>query len=87
MGKKIYKLSIEPLTCVHIGTGKQLTLLDYTVKEIKYGENLYIKFSSDSILNRLAGDATKAREFEIASTSGNIQNIQQFFQKNFSIND
>ena len=87
MGKKIYKLSIEPLTCVHIGTGKQLTLLDYTVKEIKYGENLYIKFSSDSILNRLAGDATKAREFEIASTSGNIQNMQQFFQKNFSIND
>lgn len=87
MGKKIYKLTIEPLTCVHIGTGNGLTLLDYTVKEIKPGKNLYMKFSSDSILNRIAGDAGKAHEFEVASLSANMKSIQTFFQKNFSIDD
>lgn len=87
MGKKIYRLVIEPLTCVHVGTGKQLTLLDYTVREMKSGEDLYMKFSSDSILNRIATDSAKVREFEIASSSGNMKDLQSFFQNNFSAND
>lgn len=84
MGKKIYKLTIEPITCVHIGTGKQLTLLDYTVKETESGINKYIHFSSDSILNRIAGEPAKINEFDVASSSGNMKDVQAFFQKNFS---
>ena len=87
MGKKIYKLTIEPLTCVHIGTGKQLTLLDYTVKETKSGIDKYMHFSADSILNRIAGEPGKIQEFDIASSSGNMKDLQTFFQENFSIED
>ena len=75
MGKKIYKLTVEPITCVHIGTGKQLTLLDYTVKETNSGTNKYIHFSADSILNRIAGEPGKIQEFDIASSSGNMKDF------------
>ncbi len=87
MGKRIYKLTIEPITCVHIGTGEQLTLLDYAVKETKPGINKYIHFSSDSILNRIARDPAKIQQFDIASTSGNIKDLQTFFQNNFSVEE
>ena len=40
--KECYKIKIEPLTAVHIGTGNSLSLLDYKLKTssglIKYQE-------------------------------------------------
>ena len=41
MSKQIYKLTIEPITCVHIGTGKQLTMLDYMVITNKAGQERF----------------------------------------------
>lgn len=88
MPKKIYRLAVEPITCVHIGSGNELTLLDYTVLDIENGEHLYIKFSSDKILQRIAKDTQKLIEFERASMSGSMKDLQTFFQKNCSpIND
>ena len=87
MGKKIYRLTVEPLTCIHIGTGNKLTLLDYTVGIAESGENMYMKFSSDSILARIAAEPAKAKEFEMASSSANMKKLQEFFQNNFSKND
>ena len=87
MGKEIYKLTIEPITCVHIGTGKQLSLLDYTVKETESGISKYIHFSADSILNRIVRNSAKINEFDVASSSGNMKDLQIFFQENFSEKD
>ena len=52
MPKKIYTIEIEPLTGVHIGTGEKLTPIDYAVKPINR-KDMYLKFSSDKILDRL----------------------------------
>ena len=87
MSKKTYKLTIEPLTCIHVGNGEELTFLDYTIRQRKSGESLYMKFSSDSILHRIAKNPAKTREFEIASSSENMKSLQNFFQNNFSLDE
>lgn len=87
MAKKIYKLTVEPLTCVHIGSGNKLTLLDYTVCRASANRNLYAKFSSDKILHRIATDAQKVSAFERASGSGNMKMLHSFFQNNVNVNE
>ena len=82
MAKKIYKLTVEPISCVHIGNGKELTPLDYTVRTTKNGKPLYIKFSSDRMLQRLAKDTQKMAAFERASVGGNMKELLSFFQQN-----
>lgn len=84
MSKQKYTITIEPLTAVHIGTGEELTPLDYKVADSKQGNKLYVKFSSDSILDRLVKENKKEElvKFERASVNGNMQELQKFFQKN-----
>lgn len=82
--KERYIIKIEPLTAVHIGTGNELTPLDYKVTRTKQGNLLYIKFSSDKILKRLieTENQQKLKQFEIASAKGNMKELQMFFQNN-----
>ncbi|MBP5451331.1 MAG: type III-A CRISPR-associated RAMP protein Csm5 [Treponema sp.] len=87
MSKKIYKLTVKPITCVHIGTGNKLTMLDYTLRKSSSGRYLYAKFSSDRILRRISADAQKSALFEQASLSGNMKILQNFFQENCIINE
>ncbi len=88
--KERYKLTIEPITPVHIGTGDELTPLDYTVNsklgKLNFERNMYLKFSSDRILNRLieSGNTRLVTQFENASVQGNMKELQRFFQENFS---
>ena len=68
--KERYKLIIEPITPVHIGTGVELTPLDYKVTSklgtLDFKKNMYFKFSSDKILRRMieTGDTNKLIQFE-----------------------
>ena len=88
--KERYKLTIEPLTPVHIGTGVELTPLDYKVTSklgtIDFKKNMYFKFSSDKILKRMieSGDSQKLAKFEEASVKGNMKELQSFFQQNLT---
>lgn len=88
--KKRYKLIIEPMTPVHIGTGVELTPLDYKLTsqlgELNFKKIMYLKFSSDRILERLieCNDMKKLVQFEKASVSGNMKELQAFFQNNLS---
>lgn len=88
--KERYKLTIEPLTPVHIGMGVELTPLDYKVTS-KLGttdlkKNMYFKFSSDKILKRMieSGDSQKLAKFEEASVKGNMKELQSFFSAEFN---
>lgn len=89
MSKKIYNLTVEPITAVHIGTGEELTPLDYKIIQTKSGKILYTKFSSDSILKRFVenGDMKKLSEFERANNEGNMRALQKFFQENCTADD
>jgi CRISPR-associated protein Csm5 len=86
MPKKQYKLTIEPITAVHIGTGEEITPLDYKLSSNlgtkKLPEEMYLKFSSEKILSRLieSKNTIALSEFEKASTKGNIKELQIFFQ-------
>lgn len=88
--KERYKLTIEPLTPVHIGTGVELTPLDYKVTSklgtTDFKKNMYFKFSSDKILKRMieSGDTQKLAKFEEASVKGNMKELQIFFQQNLT---
>ena len=88
--KERYKLTIEPLTPVHIGTGVELTPLDYKVTSklgtTDFKKNMYFKFSSDKILKRMieSGDTQKLAKFEEASVKGNMKELQSFFQQNLT---
>ena len=91
--KERYKLTIEPLTPVHIGTGVELTPLDYKVTSklgtTDFKKNMYFKFSSDKILKRMieSGDSQKLAKFEEASVKGNMKELQSFFQQNLTCVD
>lgn len=88
--KERYKLTIEPLTPVHIGTGAELTPLDYKVTSklgtTDFKKNMYFKFSSDKILKRMieSGDTQRLAKFEEASIKGNMKELQSFFQQNLT---
>lgn len=91
--KERYKLIIEPLTPIHIGTGIELTPLDYMLSSrlggIKFKNMMYLKFSSDKILMRLIQNENREKlfQFENASTKGNMKELQKFFQDNVSCID
>ncbi len=87
MSKQIYKLTIEPITCVHIGTGNQLTMLDYIVVDSEQKRQKYLKFSSDKLLRRIATDKEKSKAFETISSSNNMKGIMDFFHSNCSPKD
>lgn len=77
-GKELYKISIQPLTGVHIGSGETITTLDYKLTDninrngstIPFDTLKYIKFSSDKILKKIAksGNQKLINEFETAIT-------------------
>lgn len=77
MAKEHYTLTVEPITCVHIGTGEQLSPLDYKIED-----NLFVNFSSDSILKRIAADPEKSAEFERLSSGGDMKALAGFFHEN-----
>jgi CRISPR-associated protein Csm5 len=94
MAKKTYTLTLKPLTGVHIGTGEELTPLDY--KLIRSSSKtasgtivkiMYWKYSSDKILRRLITEKKELSPFEAASVTGNMGELQAFFQKNCTIDD
>lgn len=89
MSKKQYKLTVEPVTAVHIGTGQEITPLDYLVVKTKQGNDLYCKYTSDKILSRLLRERkeTELAEFERISLSGNMKEMRDFFHKAFSPDD
>ena len=80
MEKEKYILKVEPITCVHIGNGEELTPLDYCiVSNPKTGKTYFIKYSSDSILRRCATDKNAMNQFELATSSKNMKNVLNFF--------
>lgn len=85
--KERYKLMIEPITPVHIGTGIKLNPLDYKIVKTNIGNNRYARFSSDSILNRIAVDVNKSREFDNLVNTSDMKGIQRFFHENFTQSD
>lgn len=86
MSKQRYTIEIEPLTGVHIGTGAELTLLDYKVHQLKQKE-LYLKFSSDSILDRLIAEGKNLAPFYTASDNRDMKAIRQFFHNHVENGD
>lgn len=83
MPKKIYTIEIEPLTGVHIGTGEKLTPIDYAVKPINRKE-MYLKFSSDKILDRLISEGSDLSAFYTASDNRNMKALRDFFHTNLT---
>ena len=84
--KERYKLIIEPITPVHIGTGRKISPLDYKTVKTKTGMK-YARFSSDLILQRICQNLEKSREFEHITNLADMKQIQAFFHKNFSPDD
>lgn len=78
MPKKIYTIEIEPLTGVHIGTGETLTPIDYAVKPVNR-KDMYLKFSSDKILDRLISEGSDLSAFYTASDNRNMKALRDFF--------
>lgn len=85
--KEIHKIKIEPLTAVHIGSGNSLTLLDYKLANTSSGVRKYVRFSSDSILNRITTDEKLRNEFEVFSLNNDMKSLQAFFHKNMKNED
>lgn len=82
--KERYKLTVEPITPVHIGTGKTLTPLEYIIKETKNTkEKKYVRFDDESILSRVASNPEDAKKFDTISQKGNMKEIRKFFHENF----
>lgn len=77
-----YKLTIEPITCVHIGTGETLTPLDYKIHTLKSGKNVYLAYSTDSILQHIAKDDTKLKQFDELTKSNDMTALAKFFNDN-----
>jgi len=84
MEKRFY--TITPVTGVHIGTGEELTPLDYKItpkiEDVDFHKPMYWKISGDKILQRLCGDEKAMTAFERASVEGNMKELYKFFHDN-----
>jgi CRISPR-associated protein Csm5 len=96
MAKQTYTLSIKPLTGIHIGTGEELTPLDYKLVKSSFPtasgtgvKVLYWKYSSNKILSRFIADAEQKEltAFERAGVNGSMGELQSFFQKHCTVDD
>lgn len=89
MAKKQYKLIVEPITAVHIGTGEELTPLDYKVdtklENIDFKRPMYFRYTWNEILDQLQDKPTKLQEFLQISNKNNMNDLRNFFYKNISI--
>lgn len=85
--KRIYNLTIEPLTLVHVGSGNVLTPLEYKIARTSSGAYKYVRFSSDSIMRRIATDEMLRGEFERFSLNNDMKSLQQFFHQNMKNGD
>jgi len=89
MAKRFY--TITPLTGTHIGTGEELSPLDYKVTSkignTDFKKMTYLKFSSDKILQRLYFDEKAMTNFERASVNRNMKELYDFFQNNCTYED
>lgn len=85
--KEHYKLTIEPITCVHIGTGETLTPLDYKIHTLKSGKNVYLAYSTDSILQHIAKDEAKLKQFDELTKSNDMAALAKFFSENVTSDD
>ena len=83
MQKEIYNLTVEPITCVHVGTGNTLTPLDYNVAKTTQGNRVFAKYSWDKLLSRMEGDQKMTTAFMRASDSGNMKELHKFFKENW----
>ena len=82
------KYTIKPVTAVHIGTGEELSFLDYRVPPVTEEKPaVYEKFSSDRILQRLADDKKAMDTFDNANKSKDMNEILDFFQRNCKAED
>ncbi len=84
--KEIYKIKIEPLTAVHIGSGNSLLPVDYTLEKPNGStEKRYVKFSSDKIINSIleSGTAQQKQELQNVSDLNDINVLAKFFRKYF----
>lgn len=84
--KEIYKIKIEPLTAVHIGSGNSLLPIDYTlVNPNNSTEKRYVKFSTDKIINSIleSGSAQQKQELQNTSDLNDINALAKFFRKYF----
>ncbi len=81
--KKTYKIKIEPLTALHVGTGEKITPLDYKMVKVKSSDGKikrkYARFSTDSILRRIATDENLSSEFDKFSEKSDMKSLQSFF--------
>ena len=82
MEKKRYKITLKPITAIHVGTGNELTLLDYKKVQTKQGNSCFMRFSSDSILQRIATTPELFNQFDIATQRNDMKAIRDFFHKN-----
>ena len=89
--KKSYKIKIEPLTAVHVGTGEKLTPLDYKIVNVKSSDGKirrkYARFSTDSILRRIATDEKLSSEFDKFSEKSDMKSLQTFFHNQIKNED
>lgn len=67
------KLTITPLTAVHIGTGEELTPLDYKLIALADSTTRFCKFSNDRILDRIANS-----NLDLPT---DMKELQKFFHK------
>ena len=84
--KECYKIKIEPLTAVHIGTGERLLPIDYVLKAPENSERKnYVKFSSERIIDSIlkSGSPKQKQELQRVSDENNINSLASFFQKYF----
>ena len=83
MAKEIYKLSVEPITCVHIGSGEQLTTMEYKVSFSKKNRQyLFVNYSKDSVLKRVGADEKLFKEFDNISNKNDFKELSHFFHVN-----
>lgn len=89
--KTRYRLVIEPLTAIHVGTGETLTPLNYIVKELKEGSGrwLYCAFEWEKILGRLiTEDKQEAlNRYTQAVDRADMKFLQAFFHGEFKFDD
>lgn len=76
------KVRLTPLTAVHIGTGRTLNKLEYSIRPRKEGLPAFMRYQPDAILESL--DDKGMQEFMRLADESNLGELATFFDKHLT---
>lgn len=77
-----YRMTLRPLTAVHIGSGEVLSPLEYTFRKNARNQDIFVRFQPERLVQDLVPQ--KKRQFSSLASGNDVLALRDFLSENMS---